>query len=39
LDKQLNAMVGLGIAAIGGIGGALLLLLVYWRPAPKKADA
>ena len=39
LDKQLNAMVGLAIAAVGGIGGAVLLLAVYWRPAPKAAEA
>jgi putative oxidoreductase len=39
LDKQLDPLVGLAIAAIAGIGGALLLLAVYWRPAPKTADA
>ena len=34
-----NPMLGLAIAAIGGIGGALLLLAVFWRPAPKTAEA
>jgi putative oxidoreductase len=28
---------GLVIAAVAGIGGALLLLAVFWRPQPKTA--
>jgi putative oxidoreductase len=36
-----NPMLGLAIAAIGGIGGAILLLVVFWRPEkePAAADA
>jgi putative oxidoreductase len=32
-----NPTVGLIIAAVGGIGGALLLLAVFWRPEKKPA--
>ena len=34
-----NPMVGLGIAAVAGIGGALLLLGVFWRPDRTPAPA
>jgi hypothetical protein len=29
--------IGFAIAAIGGLGGAALLLLVFWRPEKKPA--
>lgn len=32
-----NALTGLLIAAVGGLGGALLLLAVFWRPEKKPA--
>jgi putative oxidoreductase len=31
--------VGLAIAAVAGIGGSMLLLAAFWRPAPKPAAA
>ena len=40
LDKAIgfsvNGWVGLAIAAIGGIGGAVLLLAIFWRPPARK---
>lgn len=37
---SVNGWVGLAIAAIGGVGGAVLLLAIFWRPpARKEADA
>ena len=39
IGLHLNGWLGLAIAAIGGIGGAVLLLVVFWRPAPKAAPA
>lgn len=37
IQDELWGWTGLGIAAVGGIGGALALLAVFWRPAPKAA--
>jgi len=39
LGIDLVGSVGLAIAAIGGIGGALALLAVFWRPERTAADA
>src|SRR6185436_19460264 len=40
LDSALlSGWKGLAIAAVGGFGGALLLLAVYWRPAKPEPDA
>jgi putative oxidoreductase len=33
---SLSGFTGFAIAAIGGIGGALLLSIAFWRPAPKE---
>jgi putative oxidoreductase len=39
ISLDIDSMVGLAIAAIGGIGGALLLLAVFWRPEKEPAAA
>lgn len=39
LSLDLAGLKGVAIAAVGGLGGAALLLAVYWRPAPKAAPA
>jgi putative oxidoreductase len=38
LKVHLLGVKGLAITAIAGIGGALLLLAVFWRPAPKAVE-
>jgi len=38
LKIHLAGLTGLAITAVAGIGGALLLLAVFWRPAPKAPD-
>jgi putative oxidoreductase len=37
-DIEFTGWWGFGVAAVGGIGGALALLLVFWRP-PKREPA
>ena len=37
IKLDIDPMVGLAIAAVAGIGGALLLLAVFWRPEKKPA--
>jgi putative oxidoreductase len=39
LDVHLIGVTGFAITAIAGIGGALLLLAIFWRPKPKAAPA
>ena len=39
LDIEFDSTVGLAIAAVAGIGGALLLLAVFWRPDRTPAPA
>jgi putative oxidoreductase len=39
LKIHLNGVTGLVITAVAGIGGALLLLAIFWRPKPKAAEA
>jgi putative oxidoreductase len=39
LDWTTGGWTGLAVAAVAGIGGAALLLAVFWRPgAPTAAD-
>jgi putative oxidoreductase len=37
LHEDLGGSLGLAITAIAGIGGALVLLAVFWRPEPQEA--
>ncbi len=37
IDLDWTGWTGLAITAVAGIGGALLLLAVFWRPPPKEA--
>jgi putative oxidoreductase len=37
-DTEFTGWWGFTVAAVGGIGGALLLLLTFWRP-PKREPA
>lgn len=39
LDIEFDSTVGLAIAAVAGIGGALVLLAVFWRPDRTTSDA
>ena len=39
LSLDLAGLKGVAIAAVGGLGGAALLLAVYWRPEKKPAAA
>jgi putative oxidoreductase len=39
LKIHLVGPTGLAITAVAGIGGALLLLAVFWRPTPKATEA
>ena len=38
LKIHLAGVKGLAITAVAGIGGALLLLAIFWRPKPKAAE-
>lgn len=39
IGLETGGLLGLAITAAAGIGGALLLLAVFWRPEPKAAAA
>jgi len=39
VSLDLAGLKGVAIAAVGGLGGAALLLAVYWRPEKKPAAA
>ena len=39
IDDDLGGWTGAGIGAAAGIGGALALLAVFWRPTPKELTA
>jgi putative oxidoreductase len=39
LDRDTGGWPGLAVAAVAGIGGALALLAVFWRPAPAASGA
>jgi putative oxidoreductase len=38
LKVHLHGVTGFAITAVAGIGGALLLLAIFWRPEPKAPD-
>jgi putative oxidoreductase len=39
IHNDLDGSVGLAITAVAGIGGALSLLAIFWRPEPKEVTA
>lgn len=38
INDELIGWTGLAIAAVGGIGGGLAIVLGFWRPAPSASD-
>jgi putative oxidoreductase len=38
LKIHLHGVTGIAITAVAGIGGALLLLAIFWRPKPKAVE-